>query len=221
MSTKNLARSVIEGGRAPYNKFERRHSNAVQRSHERQIEQRLLGAVDLDSYVFPRRESVYRGFDDKLSPAERWLASQVGRPWDKVRSEMLQRFDTRTTAGRHIVFCHLLQMVDLGTDALHWYPYKVVVDAFGILRRARSRRSRFWRQRPEPLPEPEDALLRFLNGRRVAQVGSHLYWCTPTPAGGFRQQRELGSEERARWLRVPGWFRDQQKPEPVPVTERS
>ena len=42
MSTKNLARTVIEGGRARYNKFERRHSTAVERSHAHQLEQARL-----------------------------------------------------------------------------------------------------------------------------------------------------------------------------------
>lgn len=139
MSTKNLARSVIEGGRTHYNKFDRGHSNATQRTRERQIEQALRHDAERDEYAFPCRETVYRGFADKLSPAERWLESQIDRPWNKVRSEMFQRFDTRTTAGRHIVFCHLLQMVDLGTDGSRWYRYEVFVDAHGILRRARHR----------------------------------------------------------------------------------
>ncbi|HEY6558735.1 MAG TPA: hypothetical protein VI072_15735 [Polyangiaceae bacterium] len=213
MSTKNLARTVIEGGRAGYNKFERRHSNATQRTREREIEQALLNDADRDEYAFPCRETVYRGFADKLSPAERWLERQIDRPWNKVQSEMFQRFDTRTTAGRHIVFCHLLRMVDLGTDGSRWYRYEIFVDAYGILRRARHRHRVYASpERRAPLPEPRQRLLQFLSGRRVAQVGSHFYWYTPTAAGRFRQYRELNADEEARWRRVPAWFREEHDP---------
>lgn len=45
---------------------------------------------------------------DKLGAAERWLLAQVGRPWAKVEGEIRSRFDTRSLAGRHLVFDHLL-----------------------------------------------------------------------------------------------------------------
>src|SRR5678815_2009635 len=99
MATKNLARTVIEGGRAHYNRFQRRHSNSVERTHAHVLERELCRAQELDDVVFEPRQHVYRGFHDKLGPARRWLRSQVGRPWDKVQSELFARFDSRTTAG--------------------------------------------------------------------------------------------------------------------------
>src|SRR5262245_32814527 len=104
MSTKYLARTVIEGGRARYNRYERRHSNSSERRKETVVSTQLLRSEEPGMAVYPVRKVVYKGFRDKLSPAERWLESQVGRPWSKVRSELFARFDTRTTAGRHIVF---------------------------------------------------------------------------------------------------------------------
>lgn len=50
-------------------------------------------------------------FRDKLAPAQRWLASQVGRPWDKVYSELRAQFDSRTIAGAHVVNDHMLGWV--------------------------------------------------------------------------------------------------------------
>ncbi|HEV8245813.1 MAG TPA: hypothetical protein VGP93_08590, partial [Polyangiaceae bacterium] len=97
MATKNLARTVIEGGRARYNRFRRRHSNGVERTHAHVLERELCRACELDDVVFEPREHVQRGFHDKLGPARRWLCSQVGRPWDKVRGELFMRFDARTT----------------------------------------------------------------------------------------------------------------------------
>ena len=111
MSTKNLGRTVIEGGRTHYYQFQRQHTNAVERANRHQLEHALVAGVDPENAVFVPRQPVYRDFADKLGPARRWLRSQVGRPWNKVRSELFARFDTRTTAGRHILFDHLLQEV--------------------------------------------------------------------------------------------------------------
>lgn len=109
MSTKRLARTVIEGGRARYNKYERRHSHRAQRTREKRLCRRLRVDPELaDEAAEPRREHVRKGFRDKLAPAERWLASHEGRPWLEVEGCILSRFDTRTIAGRHIVFDHLL-----------------------------------------------------------------------------------------------------------------
>lgn len=97
MATKDFSRTVIEGGRARFNCWERRRSHRVVRARERMA---LAGGGDWDGVVIARRTPVWRAFADKLAPAERYLAAQVGRPWSKVRSELFARFDTRTTAGR-------------------------------------------------------------------------------------------------------------------------
>jgi hypothetical protein len=43
-----------------------------------------------------------KGFSDLLNPLERFLRSKVGRPWDKVYSELSQTLDRRSMAGLHI-----------------------------------------------------------------------------------------------------------------------
>ena len=111
MSTKDLSRSVMEGGRRRWNAWTRRRSHRVVRAEERAVERRILlgsTAADVeDAEAWPRVSRVPREFADRLSAPERWLESKVGRSWNQVRSEMLARFDTRTLAGRHIVFDHL------------------------------------------------------------------------------------------------------------------
>lgn len=132
MSTKNLSRTVIEGGRARFNRFERRDSNAKARTWERLESARLLTAAEFDDALYRPRNKVYRAHHDKLGPAERWLSSQVGRPWSKVQSELFSRFDTRTTAGRHVLFDHILR--DVGEGARSHVPSDFHVDPHGILR---------------------------------------------------------------------------------------
>ena len=50
-------------------------------------------------------------FTDVLGPLEGFLHSNLGRPWDKVHSELRQGLDVRKVTGRHI-FDHLEQMVE-------------------------------------------------------------------------------------------------------------
>ena len=109
MSTKDLSRTVIEGGRDRYNTWRRRSSHREERADERAY----LHAVVHDPSVAdarspePRRP-VRKAFHDRLAAAERWLLGHVGRPWRKVEGEILATFDTRTIAGRHVVFGHLM-----------------------------------------------------------------------------------------------------------------
>lgn len=201
MSTKDLSRTVIEGGRDAYNRWDRRNSNARERVAARQLSRGLCRAVELDDVVYGGRQKVYRGFRDKLRPAMRWLESQVGRPWNKVWGELVARFDTRTTAGRHIVFDHLLPEVE-GP-----FPYRGFrVDRRGLLKKMppRPRRTRPAR---EPLGEPHEEIERWLAGRAIATVGSAPYWFVPTRSGWLRQDRRLTPGEKQRWLALPTWFR--------------
>lgn len=113
MSKKNLARTAIEGGRSAMSKWQRKNSNKELRAKETSY----LKAVEKDPEVwdedeYPVRRTVGKEFHDKLGPVYRYLQSQVGRPWDKVRSEVFEKFDARTTAGRHILHDHLLSLVE-------------------------------------------------------------------------------------------------------------
>jgi hypothetical protein len=216
MSTKNLARTVIEGGRNGYSRWARRHSHAVERAQTHWMEQRLCRDFDPEIAVFRPRDAVAKSFDDKLGPARRWLRSQVGRPWDKVRSDLFARFDTRTTAGRHIVFDHLLKEV-------RWLPVESYrfqefwISPQGILRARQLARKQWTAARHRlRLPEPESVLQRWLDGRRVIERGARLYWLVPTLHGGFRQHHELDSADAQRFRALPGWFRERFEGPPPP-----
>lgn len=202
MSTKNLARTVIEGGRRYYNSWERRHSHAEHRAKERVVEARAR-SDDADEIVWPERKHVGRSFHDKLSPAERWLRSNVGRPWRLVRSEIFASFDTRTLAGQHIVFDHLLgRRWDLDETWRVSRDFVFRVDRHGILRvDLRVSRSRSTRQ-TGPSWIDERAAARFAGDRKVVVRGAHVFWLVQVPAGDrdaaprFRQDRVLDVDER-------------------------
>lgn len=110
MATKNLSRTVIEGGRVSGNKWDRRDSNKKHRGHNRNFANTARSLVDVEEApVFPERDRVRKDFSDKLGPIYRWLRSQVGKKWDAIFSELTSKFDTRTVAGRHVIFDHLLR----------------------------------------------------------------------------------------------------------------
>lgn len=203
MSTKDLARTAIEGGR---------RTKVRREGKLRAADRDALGwhAPDGDvlaSLALPGRLNTYRAFNDKLSAPLRWLASHVGRPWDHVRSEMFARFDTRTTAGRHIVFDHLLGWVQDGRLG-HRCWFKFVVDRHGILRHAASRPQFTFPVAVHPRPDLDAWLAR----RRVGTRGDVLFWFVPTPAGAYRQDQRLGDEDAARWRALPAWYREQNGP---------
>ena len=44
----------------------------------------------------------YRALNENLNPLQRYLRSQVGRPWSKVYSEIAENIDRRNTVQQHI-----------------------------------------------------------------------------------------------------------------------
>jgi hypothetical protein len=129
MSTKNLARTVIEGGRSRWCKSNRRHQTAIYRARVGDcLNRAMAGAqLQLEDLALPKPPARHRELDDKLAPAKRWLRRQVGRPWDAVRGELLRLFDTRTTAGRHIVFDHMLPWVEDAPESYRRRPVQTCV----------------------------------------------------------------------------------------------
>jgi len=203
MSTKNLARTVIEGGRGGGNRRERRDSNVLERRWEAQTSARLLKGADAEAVIYERRPSVPREFRDKLGPAQRWLAAQVGRPWNTVRSELTQRFDTRTTAGRHILYDHLLPLV----EGRRWPSLtEFTVNGAGILQRKPPRRLRWKYERPYTPSAREQC---WLAARRVGLRGRVYFWFLQTDSGAFRQDHRLTPAEVTRFLALPPSYREQ------------
>jgi hypothetical protein len=99
--------------------------------------QRLAFVPDADyddqpKFVSSARRRQYgwdsKRFSDVLGPLEGFLQSNLGRPWDKVFSELRQGLDVRKVTGRHI-FDHLRRMVE--TDCSIGADRKVYADPYG------------------------------------------------------------------------------------------
>lgn len=64
--------------------------------------------------VARRRQYGYEAkeFSDLINPLKRYLRSCVGRPWDKVHSELSRKLDRRSLTGAHI-WSHVMSEIEI------------------------------------------------------------------------------------------------------------
>ena len=109
----------------------------------------------------PSRESMSRhrkqdnnSQGDRLAPLRKYLAAQVGRPWNKVYSEICTTNDRRTLRGYHLL-SHVKDYVQVKPE---WRYGTVLsrefyVDRHGLLKKSKDYPS--WRTRNRNAPKPE------------------------------------------------------------------
>lgn len=206
MSKKNLSRTAIEGGRTGRSKWNRRNSHNIERASERDYCRRLEVDPDIayDDEFITEKEQAWKDFNDKLNPMFRWLGKQTGRPWDEVLSEIKQKFDTRTTAGRHIVNDHLLRSVQTAPEYRSWYygpedettshsQHAFYVDAEGILQK-----KRYIPRHGSAVPKWDTQdIADWLKGRIVGKVGNKLFWFVPATKN--KKYRGYNHEWKTEW----------------------
>lgn len=212
MSTKNLARTIIEGGRVKRNKWYRRNSHAENRAAVRNyVKEVTLDPENYEEYDVEPVEHIYKEFDDKLGPIYRWLSRQVGRPWDEVRADVSKEFDTRTTAGRHIVYDHMLSSVQIGPETGHRYysipgddtvsysKHDYYVDDEGILRKKRYLGRRNYRGYEKVPVIDTKRLTNWLGSRVVGRVGDKFFWFMPVGKGKKQAHNGTARNWRTQW----------------------
>lgn len=180
MSKKNLSKTIIEGGRTKRSKHDRRESLRTTRRTGRC---QLRSHSDYEELELPPRiqfieSSFDQKFYDKLGPLKRWIGSQVGRSWDSIYSEIKEKFDTRTTPGRHVVYDHLFQYVNVnGLESRKGADY--YVDGTGILRENENSWRRLYARRTSIFRELSRAFA-WLKHRKIGQLGQYYYWFEAT-----------------------------------------
>jgi hypothetical protein len=206
MSTKRLARTVIEGGRTSFSKEERRRSHHERRIQERVLLRELLWDPEVEREVHLDRVPKY--FADRLSAAERWLRGHTGKPWRDVEGLIYTTFDLRSLAGRHIVFGHLLPREDRYSSLRGGWRVartrgEFFVDDADLLQFRQFTRRRYARYNPRPLRWEQTEHGRWVGGRLIAKRGRFLYWLEPTTP--------LPERTEKRW-----WLVTPQRPQEVP-----
>jgi hypothetical protein len=155
MATRNLARTVVEGGRK--GRYIERVFTRSQRKRTKQQLQGITCARDADESigvmgkVYPDRCDHWWGTDfaDRLTAVERYLQKNAGRPWNKVFSELCSKYDRRSLKGWHMIDGHIKShMVDrvdndrfrYGRDGSYPIGHGAWVDEHGILRYTQRKR---------------------------------------------------------------------------------
>lgn len=179
MSTKNIARSAVEGGRS--NQYERNESHARERSRARVWLDSVRLQLEMAEESVPEPRPLVSkkyGFTDKLRPCYGWLQSRCGRPWSEVRSELFRLFDTRRLSAWHVVNQHMLTEVrgagttaDGGTET-SWRRQRFYIDEDGILKDHGTRKRAVFQQDAAKL---EQARAR-LGNRKVVDRGNRQFW---------------------------------------------
>jgi len=183
MATKNLSKTAIAGGRCGHYKAEVCDRKSQERAAARHYLKSLETSPDAwDDDPAPIRKPVQPCFRDKLNPVFQFLSASVGRNWNSVRSELFQKFDIRTTPGRHVLFDHLLKSVcqDPGApkDAPHRRFASYFVDSQGKLQKVESKprnHSSYWADHANL-----HNVATWLAGRKLGQAGRRYYWFEST-----------------------------------------
>jgi len=184
MSTKNLSRTVIEGGRCDHYKREVSDYARSERTASRDFLRLVANDVEAaDVIPAPKRKPSQPCFADKIAPVQGFLDSRVGKSWDKTFALICEKFDRRTTPGRHVTNDHILNQIAMNGE--HKLPrvwgnyYKYFVDAQGILRKVKKTK------RPHV---PVSVAPRFtigqvitwLDKRKIGRMGARLVWFVPS-----------------------------------------
>jgi hypothetical protein len=191
VATKNLARTIVEGGRSTPSKVDRRTRNRRER--------RLRFDTEGNEVSGRLRVAGGKGFADRLAPLERWLERNLGRGWSNVYRDFCGRFDRRTMKGWHLDE-HLLALV--GKDRYLWRA-SFIVDDRGILRRRPHQR---WGRAAAFSVEDEARARVWAAERQLIVHGDAVFWTaraidslTPTSPQG----RRLTPNELGYWSSLP------------------
>ncbi|MGD0298956.1 MAG: hypothetical protein ABSE86_17770 [Bryobacteraceae bacterium] len=98
----DMHKVIVERPRILRSKWKNRKT--ALRLSESQRAQAISDAEDHDggrSRASSARHGKY--LNENLAPLKRYLNSQVGRPWDKVYSEICRTIDTRSAIGLHVL----------------------------------------------------------------------------------------------------------------------
>jgi len=203
MSVSRDNRFYFEGGKANHNQYAARRSHRAIRRRANMHMAAIQGDpenCDEFGFVPEVRDELQRYWcceskTNMYNVFGRWIDHQVGRPWDKVYSEMCERFSDFRRSGwfrSHLRWKVCTRLSDIRS---YWFDY--FVDEGGILRpRDEYDGPRFnWSARPMV------DINEFLADRLIARFCGELVWLVPT-RWGWRYNTDRVTYKCV-WMRCP------------------
>jgi hypothetical protein len=131
MSEHRLSEIVIERPRGGYRISYKKITGTKKFLYE--LTQEATEDGLLTPYLLKPRHRT-KHLSDHLGPVRRLLRSKVGQPWNQVHSELCQRLDSNTMAGRHVldhVDDYVAQHVEIIDGELYrkpkgWYSWRIL-----------------------------------------------------------------------------------------------
>ncbi|MBI4142361.1 hypothetical protein HY480_00625 [Candidatus Uhrbacteria bacterium] len=211
MATRNLARTIVEGGKCEeHTKGPRRDAQRVERMEVRAYLRHCTRDREWDNgHVCPVREPVRSCFADRTAVLRRWMGSYVGRPWDEAYAAIVRRCDRRTTKGRHLIEGHFrarefvrpMSAAKSMYDGIEWFA----INADGVVE---SCPRQLWKRTRESKIAPE--ISAWLAGRTIGRRGSVWFWLVPVERWVPRAVNAGGVERRS-WERVVTGYRQDRR----------
>ncbi len=207
MSTKNLARTIIEPGRSGSDKYERKAANKLERRVAKTFLRQVIKNKDLADLDPPMDTTRIWGSCPgwKVGPLQRWFNSQAGKSWNDVYSLVSSRWDVRTQDGRTIRD-RLIRYSGVGKHhhiSELWTTPPPGVDEDGLCHSNEDGwRSKYiglprvpyepltrsiWVRARGPQIHPDKRIAKWLNFRKVGRVGRVLFWYVPTRGVGWNR----------------------------------
>ena len=96
-----------------------RHASGAANRKERIKHKSIEHLEKLPKHGSKHQTEKVKSLSDHINPLRRYLEKQVGRPWDKVYSEISQNLDKRSTIQNHVfehIFDYIEKDVTIGED---------------------------------------------------------------------------------------------------------
>jgi hypothetical protein len=120
-----MKKVVVERPRWGSRQSNRKFSARLKYIPGHDYEEQPRKAYGFESHVIDRGSKYFeKEFTDVLGPLKRFLRKNVGRPWDKVYSELCSGLDRRKVTGLHI-FQHLEHFVETNCHMIEGQPYSL------------------------------------------------------------------------------------------------
>ena len=171
MATRRLSRTIVEGGRASRDKYERKLQIKKNRRKSRDFCRKTLFDENADL-----RPTVgihyYREFHDRLSPLYNWMRAHVGTSWDIVYSKLCAVKSRESMQGWHFLD-HVKDMIFTPTGS-NSNGYGFYIDEDGIIQEDPRRI-----QKRPPNKELRKRYADWIGNRKIQLVGTKYFWYEP------------------------------------------